>query len=294
MTFALPTPVSAGARPRGFARSLAITASRARRSRRHGSRRKTGKLERYRRILNKRAGVVSKFEDDLHKAVQDRADEAAAEAEATESFLRRFHDRNIAARIEAKRRLREIAADVSSFLTKRGVAPQQVVAGLRSGPDDRLRLVEVCQGWNFADYFFLVTTGQFCYSPRPPLPGFRPPGYVHELASEMKPGQLYLGMHTAIPQLVEYLLGVEEAVFVPEGQLPQTYAGDKFRTFYYGDLYRPGLPAPLPALLLPSAAPELWLASSTGTTDHQTVSVMSLDRWIAYEALQIEKRRATR
>ena len=258
------------------------------------SRCKTGKLERYRRILSKRAGVVSKFEDDLHKAAQDRADEAADEAEATESVLRRFRDRNMAARIEAKRRLREIAADVSSFLTKRGVAPQQVVAGLRSGPDDRPRLVEVCQGWNFADHFFLVTTGQFCYSPRRPLPGFTPPGYVHELASEMKPGQLYLGMRTAIPQLVEYLLGVEEAVFVPEGQQPQTnYDVYKWRPFYYGDLYRPSLPAPLPAMLLTSAAPELWLASDAGTVGKQYVSVFHLDRWIADEALQIEKRRAT-
>jgi hypothetical protein len=259
------------------------------------SRRETGKLGRYRRILNKRAGVVSKFEDDLHKAAQDRADEAADEAAATESVLRRFRDRNIAARIEAKRRLREIAADVSSFLTKRGVAPQQVVAGLRSGPDDRPRLVEVCQGWNFADYFFLVTTGQFCYSPRRPLPGFTPPGYVHELASEMKPGQLYLGMRTAIPQLVEYLLGVEEAVFVSARQLPATHFREaEFRAFYYGDLCRPSLPAPLPALLLTSAAPELWLASRTGTSEKQVVSVFHLDRWIADEALQIEKRRATR
>jgi hypothetical protein len=111
----------------------------------------------------------------------------------------------------------------------------------------------------------------------------------------MKPGQLYLGMRTAIPQLVEYLLGVEEAVFVPEGQQPQTrYDVDEFRTFYYGDLYRPSLPSPLPAMLLTSAAPELWLASRTGTSEKQVVSVVSLDQWIAYEALQIEKRRAAR
>jgi hypothetical protein len=170
MTFALPTPVSAGVGPRDSPGAWPSPRRGLDGAEGMVSRRKTGKLERYRRILNKRAGVVSKFEDDLHKAAQDRADEAAAEAAATESVLRRFRDRNIAARIEAKRRLREIAADVSSFLTKRGVAPQQVVAGLRSGPDDRPRLVEVCQGWNFADYFFLVTTGQFCYSPRPPFP----------------------------------------------------------------------------------------------------------------------------
>jgi hypothetical protein len=217
---------------------------------------------------------VSKFEDDLHKAALN----LPYEAEVPESIWRRFRDRNDPARIEGKRRLREIAADVSNFLTKQGVPPQQVVVSLYAGS----RLVEVCQAWSFTG-FFLVTTGRFCTIRS------GNPGYIHGVTSEIEHGQLYLGQHVSVPPVEEYLPGVEGAVFVPEGKLPQAHFDEhEFLTFYYGDLYRPSLGwgAPYQALLLTSAAPELWLATRSHFDD-RGISVGRLDGMFANQALQL-------
>jgi hypothetical protein len=234
--------------------------------------------DQYRRILNMRAGVVSKFEDDLHKAAQNLPYETA---EAPESVRLRFRERNDPARIEAKRRLREIAADVRNFLTKQGVPPQQVVVSLRGLSSQFEMCAEVCQAWNFTGYF-LVTTGQFCTI----RPGNRVINYAH-LVSQIKPDQLYIGEHGKMPRIEEYLTGVEDAVFVP-GKPPQTdFYDHEFAPFYYGDLYRPSLKwgSPKEALLLTSAAPELWLATRSSIRDR--ISVGRLDQMFANDALRL-------
>jgi hypothetical protein len=223
-------------------------------------------------------GVVSKFEDDLHEAAQSLPYEAA---EAPESVWRRFRERNEPARIEAKRRLREIAADVRNFLTKQGVPPQQVVVSLGGTHSLGEMCAEVCQAWNFTSYF-LVKTGQFCTI----RPGYPAINYAH-LVSQIKPDQLYLGKHGTMPPVEEYLPGAERAVFVP-GKPPQTHFGEhEFLPFYYGDLYRPSLKwgAPKQALLLTSATPELWLATDSDLG--HGISVGRLDEMFANKALQL-------
>jgi hypothetical protein len=220
--------------------------------------------------------AVSKFEEDLHRAAQQRSEAAAT----TEHLLQRFRQANAPARDEAARRLIGVAEDVRNFLVRRGVAPQQIMAG-RVGFRG-LHLEAVCSGWSL-DPYFVTSAGRFV--------SFTADNRIHAdpLKHRVKPGQRYLGRYGKTEPVKEFVNGVADAMFIPGGQpAPFFFSSlDAFNRYYYGDLYQPGreLPCPHVALLFTKASTELYLTRLD--TYDRCVNVARFDQQIADSALKL-------
>ncbi|MFC6092773.1 hypothetical protein [Saccharothrix lopnurensis] len=196
---------------------------------------------------------MSRFEDELDRALDERRAADRSTAEAGAEAVRR----NAAARAEATRRLGDVAGRLRDFLTRHGVPPVQVVAEVRGrflGP----RLVTLCTGWQLHP-FFVTTEG------RPVTFGadvrrFGNAGLRHRV----KPGQHYQGTYAdAATAVVPYERGVPAATFVGDARPPGYFRSvADFNAYYYGDLHRPGVELPQvgDALLLTRSDSDLHLA----------------------------------
>ncbi|MDB4873449.1 MAG: hypothetical protein JWL97_4453, partial [Gemmatimonadales bacterium] len=174
-----------------------------------------------------------------------------------------------------------VAEDVRNFLVRRGVAPQQIMAGRKSGFRG-LHLKAVCSGWSLHPCF-VTSAGRFV--------SFTPENRVHAdpLKHRVKPGKRYLGRFGKTEPVKEFVNGVADAMFIPGGQPPPSYFSslDAFNRYYYGDLYQPGreLPCPHAALLFTKDSTELYLTSLD--TYDRCVTVARFDQQIADSALKL-------
>jgi hypothetical protein len=226
---------------------------------------------------------VTSFEEELHRAVDQRWTNAAALAQN----LERFHERNAPARQEAERRLVQIAEDVRSFLIHHQVPPYKMMAGYSTRLQSR-RLLCAASGWTI-DNYFLTIEGRFVrFAYADPV---RAP---YGDSPTMKPGQRYIGHIGKAENLVREIKdGVANAIFVPESKPLATFykSEAEFISYYYTDLPsfsdalpRQPLPCPGEALLLTPGNNELCMAR---LDNEGTVRVRRQDETIADGALRL-------
>jgi hypothetical protein len=206
------------------------------------------------------------FEDELEQAARART-AATATGQAAFEHVRRA---NAAARVEAAARLDRLGGAVSAFLSKHGVPPVQMMAGVKSTFRPQ-RLVTLCSGWWI--HPFLTTGGKFV--------DFTPSGRISfggdPLRGRIKPGQQYLGRFNEAKGVVRpYERGLAGAMFIDSTERPHFTSGAEFNAFYYKDLYQPlaELPTVYEALLLPGDDSKLYLASLDTESHRHTITAM--------------------
>lgn len=219
---------------------------------------------------------MSSFEEELHQAVQAR-EAAAVSAQAIGERVRR---QNAAARVEAVGRLNRLGGYTCNFLTKRGVPPVEVAAGVQTkfrGP----RLVTLCSGW-WLHPTFLTTDGHLVHVTNGKS------RFGDELERKIKPGQYYRGrFEDTAAAVVPYDRGVAWATFADLRRLSAWSSVAEFNTFYYGDLYQPLVEFPMiyDALLIPGSGDELHLA--TFVEDDRKYLVTALHYELRTSALKL-------